>query len=598
MNSHCYLASIYSFLFLTAAVAATVPAAVSPGRFLKPLKSSEPKPQPQEFFELASPLPSDHLTPSCSLTVLNHSFANTIDSPPFSAPYSPPFDCPTPWSHVVLDFRAASSGEQYDRIAAIWLDGAEIFRTSTAEPTESGIFWRVRKDITRYSSVLNKTEINVTMMLENVVNDVFTGIYDILVSFLFYKEGTVPIDVRVPLVTLPNQRLGTAELGLFKTPPDLIIPICSDGERGFWFKLESESDVHIKKVKFPRNTLQVVLELYVSFHGDDEFWYSNPPYSYIRMNNLTTGRGNGAYREIFVTIDGNFVGSEVVFPVIFTGGVNPLFWGPVVAIGDFNLPSYDLNLSPFLGWLLDGKAHEIRIGIDDAISFWLVDANLHVWLDHGSSMVEAQSIVYNSPALTIQRNEDFSYLDGTFRVKAKRKSEFAGWVKSSAGNFTTIVSQQFKLTNLVRYYFNGTYKIVQQIFKARRDSRIREDSGELVGRTIVRRQYPLTVITSTVPLQSAGSLGSKEDDMYMMITNVSHAMNERRVNGLSSSILYNRQESEGWMKVQGHSVISGNASTWQRYTYRDEFGCYSRTVLASEGKLAIDNSTFYCAAST
>ncbi|MBA0839747.1 hypothetical protein Goarm_005450 [Gossypium armourianum] len=447
-----------------------------------------------------------------------------------------------------MDFRADSSGDQYDRIAAIWLDGAEIFRTSTAEPTDTGIFWRVRKDITRYSSILYKPQLNVTMMLENVVNDIYTGVYDIHVSFLFYKENIVPNDVRFPSIISPSQNqydnLGTAELGLFKTPPDLIIPISSDGERGHWFRVESESDVHVKKVRFPDNTIQVVLELYASFHGNDEFWYSNPPYSYIRMNNLTTA-----------------------------------------------------HLTPFLGWLLDGKYHDIAICVDDAISFWLVNANLHFWLDHGTPKVEAQSVVYNSPALAIQRREAFTMLDGSFRIKATRKSEFAGWVKSTAGNFTTIVSQQFKLTNVVRFYFNGTYKIVQQRVKAKRDSRIRADSGNLVGRTVVQRQYPLTVITSTVPLPLIGSLGSKEEEMYMMITNVSHALRERRINGLSSSTLNNRQESEGWMKVKGHSVISGSGSTWQKYNYRDEFGCYSRTVLALEGKLAIDNTTFSCASS-
>ncbi|KAH1055475.1 hypothetical protein J1N35_033540 [Gossypium stocksii] len=596
----CYFAFTGLLLFLTG----TVPsAATAPDRFHKPfqLKASNPKPQAQEFFELTNPLPSDHLTPSCALTVINHSFANTIDSPPFSAPYSPPSDCSPPWPRVVLDFRADSSGDQYDRIAAIWLDGAEIFRTSTAEPTDTGIFWRVRKDITRYSSILYKPQLNVTMMLENVVNDIYTGVYDIHVSFLFYKENIVPNDVRFPSIISPRQNhydnLGTAELGLFKTPPDLIIPISSDGERGHWFRVESESDVHVKKVRFPDNTIQVVLELYASFHGNDEFWYSNPPYSYIRMNNLTTARGNGAYREVFVTIDGKFVGSEVVFPVFFTGGINPLFWEPVVAIGDFNLPSYDLDLTPFLGWLLDGKYHDIAICVDDAISFWLVNANLHFWLDHGTPKVEAQSVVYNSPALAIQRREAFTMLDGSFRIKANRKSEFAGWVKSTAGNFTTIVSQQFKLTNVVRFYFNGTFKIVQQRVKAKRDSRVRDDSGNLVGRTVVQRQYPLTVITSTVPLPQIGSLGSKEEEMYMMITNVSHALSERQINGLSSSTLNNRQESEGWMKVKGHSVISGSGSTWQKYNYRDEFGCYSRTVLALEGKLAIDNTTFSCASS-
>lgn len=439
------------------------------------------------------------------------------------------------------------------------------------------------------------------MMLENVINEIYTGVYHVHVAFLFYKENITRDDFRFPSIISPdknNYNLSTADLGLFQTPSDLIVPICDDGKRGYWFKVERESDALVKRVRFPNNTHQVVLELYASFHGNDEYWYSNPPSSYIRMNNLTTERGNGAYREVFVTIDGKFVGSEVVFPVVFSGGINPLFWEPVVAIGDFNLPSYDLDLTPFLGWLLDGKYHEIRIGVDDAISFWLVNANLHFWLDHGASKVEAKSVVYNNPALNIERHEVFRLLDGSFRIKATRKSEFAGWVKSEAGNFTTIVSQEFRLTNSIRFYFNGTYKVVKQRVKAKRDSRIRADSGNLIGRAVTRRRYPLTVITSTVPLPQNDSLASKNEDMYMMITNVSHALNERRINGVYSSFLYNRQDSEGWMKVRGHSVLSGEASTWQRYNYRDEFGCYSRTVLAYNGKLIGDNTTFSCASST
>ncbi|KAG8489362.1 hypothetical protein CXB51_017499 [Gossypium anomalum] len=183
------------------------------------------------------------------------------------------------------------------------------------------------------------------------------------------------------------------------------------------------------------------------------FWYSNPSYSYIRMNNLTMAHGNGSYREVFVTINGKFVGLEVVFLVIFTGGINPLFWEPIVAIRDFNLPSCDLDLTSFLGWLWDGKYHDSGIGVD-VISFWPVNANLQFWLDHGTPKVDAQSVVYNSSVLAIQRREAFTF------------------------------------------YFNGTYKIVQQRVKAKRDSRVPADSGNLVGCTVVWRQYPLTMTTS------------------------------------------------------------------------------------------------------
>jgi len=104
--------------------------------------------------------------------VLHHCFAHTIDSPPYTTSYSPPPCCPAPWSRVVLHFHARCKGEQYDRIAAIWIAGAEILRTSTAEPTADGIFLNVRKDVTRYSSLFAKSNLDLTMMLENIVNTV------------------------------------------------------------------------------------------------------------------------------------------------------------------------------------------------------------------------------------------------------------------------------------------------------------------------------------------------------------------------------------------------------------------------------------------
>ncbi|MCD9640753.1 hypothetical protein HAX54_026281 [Datura stramonium] len=195
-------------------------------------------------------------------------------SPPVSVAYSPPENCS--WTHVALQFNASSKGEQYDRIAAVWLGGAELLRTSTAEPTDEGIFWTVTKDVTRYSSILVNQNISLSVMLENLVNDIYTGVY--------------------------------------------------------------------KRVIIPKNAYKAVIEIYVSAHGYDEFWYSNPPDSYIQMNNLTTRRGHGAYREVLVNIDENLVGSVVPFPVIFTGGINPLYWEPLVSIGAFDLPSYDIDL--------------------------------------------------------------------------------------------------------------------------------------------------------------------------------------------------------------------------------------------------------------
>ncbi|KAH7548332.1 hypothetical protein JRO89_XS14G0103800 [Xanthoceras sorbifolium] len=562
----------------------------SPDRFLKKSSFQSHHHDPQEYIELGHPLPFDRLTPSCTVDLLHHSFADTINRPPFTVPYSPPSPsvCSRPWSRVALDFHAECRGDQYDRVAGLWLGGAELLRTTTAEPTESGIFWRVRKDITRYSSLLVQSNLNVTMMLENVVNKIYSGVYHVKVTLFFYRENVVKVPSIVSYRSYSANNLGFNSDKVYNPPADLIMPISDDGKRGFWYRIESESDLHFKKIRFPRNAYRAILELYVSFHGDDEFWYSNPPNSYIRLNNLTTSRGNGCYREVFMTIDGKFIGSEVPFPVIFTGGINPLFWEPVVAIGAFNLPSYDIDLTPFLGLVLDGNAHEIGIGVDDGISYWLVDANLHIWLDRGSSKVEAKSVVYVNPALRVDRRENFKLLDGEFETGARRKSKFGGWVKSSSGNLTTVVSREFKFRNMIRFDNNGTYKSVRQRVKVKKAVKVRNEMGRVVTTVFVKRNYPLNVITLTLPDPK------KKKDRYMLVTNVSHALKEKCLIGMFRSSGINRQVSNGWMKVKDHSVLSGEANTTQIYSLRDEYGCYYRAVAARNGRLLSDNTTLSC----
>ncbi|KAJ0102605.1 hypothetical protein Patl1_06666 [Pistacia atlantica] len=421
-------------------------------------------------------------------------------------------------------FHAKVKGEQYDRIAGLWLGGVELLRTSTAEPSESGIFWKVRKDITRYSSLLVQSNLNVTMMLENIVNDVFTGVYHVNVNLLFFKDkdvtGTVPSILSSDNF---NSTLGFESDKYYYPPADLILPISNnDGEReGFWFRVESESDLNFKKIKFPRNAYRVILEL-----------------------------------EVLVTIDGKLVASEIPFPVIFTGGINPLFWEPVVAIGAFNLPSYDLDLTPFLGVVLDGKEHKIGIEVKDAISYWLVNANLHIWLDSGSSEVKAGSGEYHYPNLTLHTNEAFRFLDGRLDVKARRRTGYEGWVKSSLGILTTRVMRQFRFRGFLSFDKNGTHKLVQQRIKVKRQVEVRNERGILVTHVIINRRYPVEVKTVSSP--------GPEKDRYI---------------------------SGGWMEVKDHSVLSGEANTEQSYSYRDEFGCYSRSVVASNGELLSDKPT-------
>src|ERR1700742_1757371 len=84
--------------------------------------------------------------PHCTVTVMQHDFANSYGAP-FTGTVTPPAACPGPWTKVVMDWSGSVAGRQYDRLAGVWLGGAEIFRTSTPEPDPDGISWHVAKDI-------------------------------------------------------------------------------------------------------------------------------------------------------------------------------------------------------------------------------------------------------------------------------------------------------------------------------------------------------------------------------------------------------------------------------------------------------------------
>ncbi|KAK8928571.1 hypothetical protein KSP39_PZI017512 [Platanthera zijinensis] len=559
-----------------------------PDRFLLP--ALPPSIEPQQYLDPTLPpfLPPTAIS-FCSISALNHSFANTYGLPPATANFLLPAACPPPWSRVVLDLSVSCHGDQYDRIAAIWIDGAEILRTSTAEPTASGVFWTVRKDITRYSSILRRPGgVNLSMMMENIVDEVYTGIYKTNVSLEFYPDSDEDDDDD-DRSDLDDEQVKL--IPLLDDPADVILPVSSqNSSSGFWFRIQNQSESHFSRIKIPQNTFRAVLEVYHSFHSNDEFWYSNPPDAYIKENNLTTERGNGAFREIFATIDGRFAGVILPFPVIFAGGINPLFWSPVVAIGAFDLPSYNLDLSPFLELLLDGEYHSIGFGVTDGISFCLVDANLHLWLDSYSETVTAKLVRYESPPLSVARTNKFLHLNGTFKIDAERKIHFSGWLNSSMGNLTTDVNQKVKFKSSVEFQNDGNYKAVHLKSKFKTEVKIKNSEDVILSRFSHKFKYPLMILTETLPGMN---------NTYKLTTNLTHTLYEGAAffmleKLMTSKILSDKQEASGWMEVQDHSVLSGSARSQQVYQYLDGEKCYKRDLKAEDGMLLDDSVSNAC----
>nr|BFF00514.1 hypothetical protein GCM10020241_21890 [Streptoalloteichus tenebrarius] len=142
-------------------------------------------------------------TRSCAVTAMRHTFANSYGRP-YVGTLTPPPDCPGPWSKVVLDWTGRSRGRQYDRLAGLWIGGAEVLRTSTPEPDPSGITWHFDRDITPFAPLLREPQ-PLVVDLGNIVNDTYTGAYDIEVTITYYG-----VDERHPAPS-QGRRRGPAE---------------------------------------------------------------------------------------------------------------------------------------------------------------------------------------------------------------------------------------------------------------------------------------------------------------------------------------------------------------------------------------------------
>ncbi|KAL5989673.1 Peptide-N4-(N-acetyl-beta-glucosaminyl)asparagine amidase A [Asimina triloba] len=537
------------------------------------LPSSVP---PTLFFQVTKPIrvPPDSMP--CTSLVLQHSFASTYTRPPVTVQYNPPSHCPfQSFSKIVLTWSASCKGRQFDRIFGVWLGGVELLRSCTAEPRATGIVWSVEKDVTKYSSLL-KTPNLLSVYLGNIVDSTYTGVYHVNVTLSFYPAEETTRNGA-------NSRLG------FVSPADLILPISRNLplNDGLWFLIENSTEVQGKEFEVPRNAYRAVLEVFLSFHSDDEFWYGNPPNDYIEKNNLSVA-GNGPFREVVVSLDGEVVGAVWPFTVIYTGGINPLLWRPITGIGSFDLPTYDIEITPFLGKILDGKNHKFGFSVTDGLSVWFIDANLHLWLDQRCEKTEGELIEHIAQPFVPALVSHFKGLDGTFVTSANRSISSTGWVKSSYGNITVRSFQGFDYKNLMVFGNDGNLQVVNQTINANYAVYVKH--GHFDGySTQVFRRFPLYMYSDTV---------DQGDDTFYMLANVSLGFLENQFTNAGSdfslSSLSNNQDGQGYIVVKGNLVTRGLGSTQQVYRYDSSEGCYFRNVSARNYTILHDESRDFC----
>lgn len=515
------------------------------------------------FFEVDRPLrPPRGSSGPCSTLLLSHSFAFTLTKPPVTAAYSPP-PCllaagpRAAVSLAVLEWHAECRGVQYDRIFGVWLAGAELLRGSTAEPRPGGVAWSVSKDVTRYAPLLAAAgNATLAVYLGNLIDDTYNGVYHAnLTLHLYFRRAA-----RSPPSTPP--------------PADAIVPVSRSLplNDGLWFVVQNATDVQSARLAVPANAYRAVLEVYVSSHYADEFWYMNTP------------EQNGPFREVTVLLDGDVVGAVWPFPVIYTGGINPLIWRPITSIGSFNMPTYDIELTPFLGKLLDGGEHQLGFAVTNAQNSWYVDGNLHLWLDAESSKTTGGLIAYDAPKLAgsiVSRSADG--IDGEYEATASRNLTATGWVSSSRGNVTTTLTQRLAFANTNVVTGHGSAQAINQTTDALTDV----GGGPADAQQQVHQNFPLYIFL--------GGDGSGTSSQRLM-RRVEIGFDEARSLGATTSTLRNQQVAAAEVTLRDDAVVGASWRMHQTYEYgASDGGCYLRNVSSVGYDVLFDHYDASCA---
>ncbi|KAL9620778.1 MAG: hypothetical protein Q9160_004678 [Pyrenula sp. 1 TL-2023] len=290
-------------------------------------------------FQVTKPVPAPQENGICEndLLLMDYVFALSYGKP-FVGPYIPP---PCEFNSVTMTLTVTSAGRQFDRLALMYLGDIEVFRHSTAEPTADGIIFKYTKDMTQYLSLWKEPQ-TIIFDLGNLIDDTYTASFNTTLRATFFTQEDAP------------------------ETADLILPISAkrgsqNAASAFTFPADNATVVQT----FPAGVSRAIVSIAACGQSTEEFWYTNVLSSDTDTFTPSTGAlyGFSPFREVQLYIDGNLAGVAWPFPVIFTGGVAPGFWRPVVGIDAFDLREYEIDITPWLTLLNDGLSHTFSIKV-------------------------------------------------------------------------------------------------------------------------------------------------------------------------------------------------------------------------------------------
>ena len=344
-----------------------------------------------------------------------------------------------------MNFTVTSQGRQFDRLGLMYLGDIEVFRTSTAEPTANGIVWTYIKEMEQYNALWG-TDQKIIFDLGNLVDSTYTGPYFTTLNATFF--------------TVPGSQ----------PTADTILPISAEQSAvnmGSAFTVPSQN-ASVSYI-LPQNVERAVISLSACGQIDEEFWYTNTFSSEVNTFESTAGTlyGYGPFREVQLLIDGQLAGVSWPFPIIFTGGIVPGFWRPIVGIDAFDLRQHEIDVTPWLPLLCDGASHtfEIRVaGLNDdgaghatlsetVGSYWVVTGTIFLFLGADGSVTTGSEPSIDAPMPEIQissslttnstgANETLDYM-----TTVTRSLSISSTIKTSSGSTRTKWTQSLSYSN-------------------------------------------------------------------------------------------------------------------------------------------------------
>jgi hypothetical protein len=482
------------------------------------------------------------------------------DFSPKSFAYAPPAACRGPWQKVVLEADySVEAGRQFDRTATLWIGGVNVYFGTTAEPSRTvARAWHVERDLTEYGALL-KVPSEGRAELGNLVNGTFTSSLWGTAQIAFY----------------PGSK---DEDGSRTSVADLVLPL-SGGRTGGTVALFDPAAELSATFQLPRNVERAFLDVVLQHQGaNDEFWYACVP------NHLTgtlQSCAGTAFREGQLSIDGQPAGVVPIFPWIFTGGVDPFFWRPIVAPQALNFVPYRVDVTPFAGVLSDGQPHRFAIKVTNNSQFFSTTATLLLYLDQRSAQVTGavtrNTIGTPSPTVNAALSTDATTgtVTGTVTTTSSRQFVLAGWVQTSHGRIRTEVAQTIDFSNVQQFVAPQSLPetFVQNIRQSTAiASTTRVQGAKGAGESSVRMAWPLEM-DLTVNIDRSGGFLSQ-------IGKVKQAYNRVDSSGDVASLISNSGEwADTFPTQQGQSGS-------QRFFFSDsEDHCFSRALSAAAGVL-------------